>query len=102
MNYLPIKKVLCQKFYCFHVFIEIFIEKCNVDDVVKHVLKEKVSCSSSSPDYVGNPLSIVSIISPPLLQQHSYFLLANKLHKQSLTFYVTTPLSYGKTSEFEE
>ena len=34
----------------------IFIEKCNADDVVKHVLKEKVSCLSSSPDYVGNPL----------------------------------------------
>ena len=36
----------------------IFIEKCNADDVLKHVLKEKVSCPSSFPDYVGNPLII--------------------------------------------
>ena len=34
----------------------IFIEKYNADDGLKYVLKEKVSCLSSSLDYVGNPL----------------------------------------------
>ena len=36
----------------------IFIEKYNADDdVMKHVLKEKVSYCQVPPDYVGNPLT---------------------------------------------
>ena len=41
----------------------IFIEKYNADDdVMKHVLKEKVSYCQVLPNYVGNPLTYYIII----------------------------------------